>query len=111
MFGVHEWIHRGLPVASRIPQGLPMVSKFKKDSPVFTGGFQDFSGFADEIQSVLQRIGENLLYENMPELYQPNVHLSVRLPFESTIVSSCQYNSNVLTIRGCNFSCCRCFER
>lgn len=47
----------------------------------------------------------------MHELYQPNVYLSVRLPFESTIVSSCQYNSNVLTIRGCNFSCCRCFER
>ena len=39
----------------------------------------------------------------MPELYQPNIHVGVRLPLESTKVSFANTISNVLTLRAATF--------
>ena len=44
--------------------------------------------------------------QNEPELYQPDVHVSVGCLL-SPQKCPCQYNSNVLIPSGCNILCCR----
>ena len=44
-----------------------------------------------------------MLYANLPELYQPNIHVGVRLPLESNKVSFANTIPNVLTLRAATF--------
>ena len=106
-------------LASR-SRAISMVCVYRGRSPKpswswvggFTGVLPVVSRFIDFYQwyhlismkeNDLTNDRRKLAFCNMPELYQPNVHLSVRLPFESTIVSFANTIPNVLTPRGCTF--------